>query len=176
MTKRTFMDSLLAFFAGEADEEEQPTRSVPPSKPRSAPTDSGAPAPADLLGADWKKRIPQSSLNRVLGIRDLVRDLEKETAQRNMQTELDELGRIKGTHLPRLIQSYIEIPEQHRADVFRETGKSASYLLNESLDKMIARLTAISSELARGNITTFAENVRFVDLYYEQSKDPFEPS
>ncbi len=91
-----------------------------------------------------------------------------------MQTELDELGRIKGTHLPRLIQSYIEIPEQHRADVFRETGKSASFLLNESLDKMLARLRDISSELARGNITTFAENVRFVDLYYEQTKGPFD--
>jgi hypothetical protein len=58
--------------------------------------------------------------------------------------------------------------------VFRETGKSASFLLNESLDKMLARLRDISSQLAKGNITTFAENVRFVDLYYEQTKGPFD--
>ena len=169
MTKRSLMDSLRDFFAGHPDDDDLPP--VPPV--------SGAP-PIDPqigeLGADWKQRIPQSSLQRVLAVRDLVRDLEKETAERKMQTELEELGRIKTTHLPRLIQSYIEIPEQHRADVFRETGKSASFLLNESLDKMLGRLRDISSQLARGNITTFAENVRFVDLYYEQSKGPFEPT
>jgi hypothetical protein len=167
MTKRSLIDSLRAFFAGDPGEENvSPSPSVPPS---------GPPSPAgDPLGGEWKRLIPQSSLQRVLAVRDLVRDLEKETETRKMQTELDELGRIKATHLPRLIQSYIEIPEQHRADVFRETGKSASFLLNESLDKMLARLRDISSQLAKGNITTFAENVRFVDLYYEQTKGPFD--
>jgi hypothetical protein len=165
MTKRSLMDSLRGFFAGDPDEE-------PAAGPR--PADAPRPAPGDPLGGDWKERIPQSSLKRVLAIREAVRDLEKETASRGMQTELDELGRIKATHLPRLIQSYVEIPEQHRSDVFRETGKSASFLLNDSLDKMLARLRDISAQLARGNITTFAENVRFVDLYYEQSKGPFD--
>ncbi len=107
-------------------------------------------------------------------IREQISALERESAARKMQTELDELGRIKATHLPTLLQSYIEIPPEHRADVFRETGKSASFLLNDSLDKMLARLRDISSQLARGNITTFAENIRFVDLYYEQSKGPFD--
>ncbi len=159
------MESLRAFFTGDADEEAHGP----------APT-AGAPADpqGDPLWTNWKERIPRSSLQRVLAVRDLVRDLEKETGTRGMQTELDELGRIKATHLPRLLQSYIEIPAQHRSDVFRETGKSASFLLNESLDKMLARLRDISSQLARGNITTFAENVRFVDLYYEQSKGPFD--
>lgn len=166
MTKRSLMDSLRAFFAGELEEE---LDAAPPPRAGSA-----VPSTGDVFGANWKERIPQSSLQRVLAVRDLVRDLEKETASRGMQAELDELGRIKATHLPRLIQSYIEIPEQHRSDVFRETGKSASFLLNDSLDKMLARLRDISSQLARGNITTFAENVRFVDLYYEQSKGPFE--
>ncbi len=164
MTKRSLMDSLRGFFAGEPDEEEV----------RPAPTPGSPAPPAEAWDSNWKQRIPPSSLQRVLAIRDLVQDLEKETKQRAMQTELEELGRIKSTHLPRLIQSYIEIPEQHRADVFRETGKSASFLLNESLDKMLARLRDISSQLARGNITTFAENVRFVDLYYEESKGPFD--
>jgi hypothetical protein len=169
MTKRSLMDSLRGFFAGDPDEEP----AAGPG-PESGPRPAAGALPGDPLGGDWKERIPQSSLKRVLAIRDAVRDLEQETASRGMQTELDELGRIKSTHLPRLIQSYIEIPEQHRADVFRETGRSASFLLNESLDKMLARLRDISSQLARGNITTFAENVRFVDLYYEQSKGPFD--
>src|SRR4028119_14853 len=165
MTKRSLMDSLRGFFAGDPEEE-------PAAGPR--PADAPRPAAGGPLGGDWKERIPQSSLKRVLAIREAVRDLEKETASRGMQTELDELGRIKATHLPRLSQSYVEIPEQHRSDVFRETGKSASFLLNDSLDKMLARLRDISAQLARGNITTFAENVRFVDLYYEQSKGPFD--
>ena len=169
MTKWTLMDSLRAFFTGEPEEEERGS-----AQPAGSAADPGSDPGADPLNANWKDRIPQSSLKRVLAVRDLVRELEKETATRGMQTELDELGRIKATHLPRLLQSYIEIPAQHRADVFRETGKSASFLLNESLDKMLARLRDISSQLARGNITTFAENVRFVDLYYEQSKGPFD--
>lgn len=170
MTKRSLIDSLRAFFAGDPEEEEERPRASSPASPRTSP-----PAPGDdPLGSNWKQLIPQSSLQRVLAVRDLVRDLEKDTAARGLQTELEELGRIKATHLPRLIQSYIEIPAQHRADVFRETGKSASFLLNESLDKMLARLRDISSQLARGNITTFAENVRFVDLYYEESKGPFD--
>lgn len=164
MTRGLF-DSLRAFFAGEAEEET--------ARPPSGPPDADS-ATEGAIAGDWQKRIPQSALQRVVAIRDLVRELEKETQQRGMQTEYDELKRIKDTHLPRLIQSYIEIPAQHRADVFRETGKSASFLLNDSLDKMIARLGDISSQLARGNITTFAENVRFVDLYYEQSKGPFD--
>jgi hypothetical protein len=159
----SLIDSLRAFFALGPDEEEAPPQAPAAQDPA-----------GDPLAADWKQRIPASSLQRVTAIRDLVRHLERESAQRGMQTELDELGRIKGTHLPRLIQSYIEIPAQHRSDVFRETGKSASFLLNESLDKMLARLRDMSSQLARGNITTFAENVRFVDLYYEQSKGPFD--
>lgn len=169
MTKRSLMDNLRAFFSG--DDEASP--SAPPPGAANAGVPKAGPS-ADPLDSNWKQLIAKSSLERVLSIRDLVRDLEKETTTRGMQTELDELGRIKGTHLPRLIQSYIEIPEQHRADVFRETGKSASFLLNESLDKMLARLRDISSQLAKGNITTFAENVRFVDLYYEQSKGPFD--
>lgn len=169
MTKRSLMDNLRAFFSG--DDEASPA--APPRSSTNAGVPKAAPS-ADPLDSNWKQLIAKSSLERVLSIRDLVRDLEKETTTRGMQTELDELCRIKGTHLPRLIQSYIEIPEQHRADVFRETGKSASFLLNESLDKMLARLRDISSQLAKGNITTFAENVRFVDLYYEQSKGPFD--
>lgn len=170
MTKRSLMDNLRAFFSGDDADAPAP---APPTGGSNAGVPKAGPS-ADPMDSNWKELIAQSSLQRVLTIRDLVRDLEKETTTRGMQTELDELGRIKATHLPRLIQSYIEIPEQHRADVFRETGKSASFLLNESLDKMLARLRDISSQLAKGNITTFAENVRFVDLYYEQSKGPFD--
>lgn len=166
MAKPTLLDSLRAFLSGEAE--------PPPGEPASPPPGGDGGGGGDPLGADWKERIPRAAYQRVIQVRDLIGQLEKASAERGMQTELDELGRIKDTHLPRLLQSYIEIPAEHRAEVFRETGRSASFLLCESLDKMLARLRDMSSQLARGNITTFAENVRFVDLYYEQSKGPFD--
>lgn len=133
----------------------------------------GERAEKELLPS-WRDRVPQSAYQRVLAIREQIGALEKASAERGMQTERDELERIKSTHLPRLLQSYIEIPAEHRAEVFRETGKSASFLLCDSLDKMLGRLHDISAQIARGNITTFAENIRFVDLYYDQAKGPFE--
>jgi hypothetical protein len=51
MTKRSLMDSLRGFFAGDPDEEPVPG-------PRPTPT---PPVPGDPLGGDWKERIPQSS-------------------------------------------------------------------------------------------------------------------
>lgn len=167
MTKPSLLDTLRDYFASE-----------PERKPADVPDDiwqnDESRQREAALTAVWREKLPVSSWERVVLIREQISALERESAARKMQTELDELGRIKATHLPTLLQSYIEIPPEHRADVFRETGKSASFLLNDSLDKMLARLRDISSQLARGNITTFAENIRFVDLYYEQSKGPFD--
>lgn len=170
MTKRSLFDSLRDFFAAD---EPPPVEPPPSAQTVSVPPSNGGPLPPPDEDERWQSRIPGSSYQRVLTIRERVKELEKETRTRGMATELDELGRIKEGHLPRLIQSYIEIPAEHRAEVFRETGRSASFLLNESLDKILARLKDISSQLARGNITTFSENIRFVDLYYDQNKDPF---
>lgn len=168
MTKRSLFDSLRDFLAGAPE----PATAQPPG-PAPVPERSDRATDAALAG-DWKERVPRSSLDRVVLIRDQLDGLQRATAERGMQTEHDELGRIRETHLPRLLQSYIEIPAEHRAEVFRETGKSASFLLNDSLDKMLARLRDISAQCARGNITTFAENIRFVDLYYENQKGPFD--
>ena len=169
MTKRGLFDSLKDFFA-----------SPPPApKAEDVPDDIWASpetrAREEAQTAAWREKLPTSSWERVVLIRDQICELERATAARKMQVELDELGRIRSTHLPTLLKSYIEIPPDHRAEVFRETGRSASFLLNESLDKLLARLREIASQLAKGNITSFAENIRFVDLYYDQSKDPFGP-
>jgi hypothetical protein len=57
--------------------------------------------------------------------------------------------------------------------VFRETGRSASFLLNERLDKILARLREMSRQLARGNVDDFTQNIRFVDMNYGQTS-PFD--
>ena len=171
MTKKGLFDSLRDFFASPQPTPGPAAEEVPDDiwqSPESRRRE-------EKLTAEWREKLPTSSWERVVLIRDQIGELERAAATRKMQVELDELGRIKATHLPTLLKSYIEIPPDHRAEVFRETGKSASFLLNESLDKLLARLREIGSQLAKGDINKFAENIRFVDLYYDQSKDPFGP-
>jgi len=171
VTKKGLFDSLRDFFASPPPTPGPTAEEVPDDiwqSPESRRRE-------EKLTAEWRDKLPTSSWERVVVIREQIGELERVTAARKMQVELDELGRIKSTHLPTLLKSYIEIPADHRAEVFRETGKSASFLLNDSLDKLLARLREIASQLAKGNITNFAENIRFVDLYYDQSKDPFGP-
>lgn len=119
------------------------------------------------------ERLPESSLHRVREIRALIGELDGRVRECGLFEEGLELERLKQDHLPRLIRSYVDIPQEHRAEVFRETGRSASYLLNERLEKILERLKAMSRQLARGNIDAFAENMRFVDTRYG-AKSPFD--
>ena len=136
------------------------------------PVPAPAPEPPSIAWHRYDDRIPAASLERVEQIRALVLDLESRAADQNLLTELAELDRLRTTHLPKLLQSYVDIPPEHRAEVFRETGRSASFLLNERLDKMIARLGEISAMLARGQINAFRENMHFIDARYGSS--PFD--
>ena len=100
MTKKGLFDSLRDFFA-----------SPPPTPERSA-----ADVPDDIwqspesrlreerLTAEWRERLPTSSWERVVLIRDQIGELERAASARKMQLELDELGRIKGTLLPTLLK------------------------------------------------------------------------
>ena len=123
---------------------------------------------------DFDERLPESSLARVLTIRAMITDLEQRANENCLFDETLELERLKAKHLPRLLQSYVEIPTEHRTEIFRETGKSASFLLNERLDKIHDRLREMSLQLARGNLDDFVSNIRFVDSQYNASNGPFD--
>jgi hypothetical protein len=166
MAARSFLDALLAFF-GFGDREAAPaaeSAAPPPALP--------APAVADDTIAD--DRLPPSALGRVKKIRASLAALEQQAEARHLFDESLEIRRLKSNHLPRLLRSYIDIPPEHRPEVFRETGRSASYLLNERLDKILERLQEMSRQLARGNLNAFAENIRFVDVQYGESGSPFD--
>jgi hypothetical protein len=111
-------------------------------------------------------RLPQSSRDRVYAIRALAADLELQCRQGSMIAEMIELQRLRTAHLPVLLRSYVAIPAAHRAEVFRETGRSASFILNERLDKILGRLHEMSRQLARGNLNEFTQTIRFVDMNY----------
>lgn len=102
----------------------------------------------------------------------LIADIEARTqADRLMVSALTEVRQMRDSHLPRLVSSYAEIPPAHRAEIFRETGRSASYNLNQGFEKMIARLETLSRSLAQEDIDSFADNLRFIDHRYG-TEDP----
>lgn len=145
----------------------------PPSPPAPAEPQA-APAPPRLNFDLNDERIPDSSRDLAMLIVNQVTDLEERAAKRGLATELKELDRIRSVHLPRLLQSYVDIPPEHRADVFRETGRSASFLLNERLEKMNARLREISKMLARDHVNDFSTNIGFIDRQYGSLDSPFD--
>jgi hypothetical protein len=143
-----------------------------PERPAASPPPPAQPAAPALNLQD--ERIPDSSRERAERIVGLVADLKQRAGQRGLTGELHELERISRVHLPRLLESYIEIPPEHRSEVFRQTGRSASFMLNERLDKMTARLGEISKMLARDNLDAFSTNLQFVDCHYGTSESPFD--
>jgi hypothetical protein len=163
MTMAGFLQRLLAALGF------SPEAPAPPPEP--APQ---APRPAAPSIDLHDERIPESSRDRAALIMSLVGDLEERAGKRGLATERKELERIGSVHLPRLLQSYIDIPPEHRAEVFRETGRSASFLLNERLDKMTSRLREISKMLARDNLDAFSTNMQFIDRHYDDAESPFD--
>lgn len=117
-------------------------------------------------------RLPDTSRPRVARLLSLMSDIEARSQEHSLLVSaLTEVRQMRDTHLPQLVSSYAEIPPAHRADIFRQTGRSASYNLNAALDKMIARLETLSSAMAKDDIDSFADNLRFIEHRYG-SDDP----
>jgi hypothetical protein len=118
------------------------------------------------------ERIPKVARERVTALRSQLVALEGRAAQKASAQELAELRQIATVYLPKLLQSYIEIPSEHRAEIYRQTGRSASYALCDRLDKIAARLDELSSQLARNDLEAFHQNMRFIDMRFGSS--PFD--
>lgn len=160
------MDRLRAFFGWPV----RTDREAAPPPDALPPPD----APPPSLEQTYKGRLPKSSLRMVEEISALLTELEQRAQGQSLFDEPIELQRLKSMHLPSLLQSYVAIPPEHRSEVFRQTGRSASFLLNERLGKILGRLTEMSRQLARGNLDAFTENIRFIDMRYDASSSPFD--
>lgn len=146
--------------------------SVPEPRPESAPVPDTPTLPTADLDLT---RVPAAAKERVVTIQTMLADLEQRAVARGMAgTDLTELTQIATVYLPRLLASYAAIPPEHRAEIFRDTGRSASFLLVERLDRIVARLGEISKDFARGHIDAFSDNMRFIDLRYGASTSPFD--
>lgn len=118
------------------------------------------------------ERIPAVARERVTTLRSRLTALEGRAAQKASAQELAELRQIATVYLPKLLRSYIEIPAEHRSEIYRQTGRSASYALCDTLDKIAARVDELSSQLARNDLEAFHQNMRFIDTRFGTS--PFD--
>lgn len=127
--------------------------------------------PAPKFSAE-DPRLPDASRPIVARMLGLIADIEARTQDDSlMVSALAEVRQMRDSHLSRLVTSYAEIPAEHRAEIFRKTGRSASYNLNQGLEKMVARLETLSRSLAQEDLDSFADNLRFIDHRYG-SEDP----
>jgi len=154
-----FLKNLLAAFGVGPTAAEEGAASTNAAGGRDVPAEE----PIDV---SIDRRLPESSRDRVYAIRAMAAELELQCRNGGMIGEMIELQRLRTSHLPILLRSYVAIPAAHRAEVFRETGRSASFILNERLDKILARLHEMSRQLARGNLDEFTQSIRFVDMNY----------
>lgn len=142
-------------------------RAMPPPAPLSLPD-------APPITVDYEdERIPDNCRPLIAQIRFLITDIEQRAAAQPLFCDkILELKQMRDQHLPKMLLSYFDIPAQHRAEIFRRTGKSASYMLNQSLTTMAERLDQMSKSMAKNNIDTFDQNMRFIEVRYGEGYSP----
>lgn len=138
-----------------------------------APAASPSPA-ARRAGFDYDDdRIPKGAREKVQAILAALSEVEammdREQVQAVSRTEIE---LMRDEHLPKLVKSYIDIPSAHRSEIFRKTGKSASFILEESLDTMRGRIDEIARNLAQHDLDAFSSNAAFISRRYSDN-DPF---
>jgi hypothetical protein len=155
-------------------------RTLSGKKPDAAATPPPAgpaiPAPAvDPVAVDWEDdRIPTQAKDRVRRILACLHEVETELGRQQVPgfSRVD-IEQMRQQHLPKLVLSYINIPAAHRGEIFRKTGKSASFILNESLDQMQGKIDDIMRNLAQHDLDAFTNNTRFIGQRYSDEENPF---
>jgi hypothetical protein len=165
---RGVMDFFSRIFA-------EPTSAPVADRPATtAPLPDPGPAPHATPAIIDDPRVPAKSRAKAKAILATIATLSPRLAGRGQADQcVMEVHRIRDAHLAELLQRYVDIPEEHRAEIFRRTQKSASYHLGESLDVISARLSEISRDLAQGVLDQFTDSTRFVDTQYGRSDSPF---
>ena len=145
--------------------------------PGAGPTEAPppVPAPAAPVAFDFEdERIPSAArvnIRRILAcIEEVGKAMEREQVPGFSRIDMEQMRDI---HLPKLARSYIDIPAGYRSEIFRKTGKSASFILLESLDKMQAKMDEILKNLAQSDLDAFTENAQFIGQRYADEDNPF---
>lgn len=159
---KAMLDALLKMFREPLPPLDQTQRPTPSAETRQAVFSD-----PDMPG------LPGSSRDRVRRINKQIEGITKRIEGRPLGIPLViEMEQMRDRHLPKLLQSYVEIPETARLEIFNQTQKSASVHLGCALDAMLARLLEIDKGLARENIDAFTDNSRFIERTYGHGGDP----
>jgi hypothetical protein len=143
--------------------------------PGAGPAPSAPPPPPALPhGVDYTdERVPAPARKKIdvilAALVEVGTMMDREQVQAVSRTEIE---LMRDEHLPKLVKSYIDIPPAHRTEIFRKTGKSASFILEESLDTMKARIDEIARNLAQHDLDAFSSNAAFISRRYSDG-DPF---
>jgi hypothetical protein len=142
-----------------------------PSSPPPAPLPPG-PEPVRVEYTD--DRVPPGAQKRIARILASLEEVQT-AATREQASSINrfDLEQMRDLHLPKLVKSYIDIPAAHRAEIFRKTGKSASFILDESLDKMQDKLDDMLRSLAQHDLDAFTHNTQFIGQRYADKDNPF---
>ena len=144
---------------------------APPSAPSETPSAPVPPIPAFDFEDD---RLPDGArvkIRRILACLDEAAGaIQREQVPGFTRIDMEQMRDI---HLPKLARSYIEIPAGYRGEIFRRTGRSASFILLESLDQMQAKMDEILKNLAQSDIDAFTENAQFIGQRYGDDDNPF---
>ncbi|MBX9643336.1 MAG: hypothetical protein K2W91_04450 [Novosphingobium sp.] len=147
-------------------------RKILGSSPEAAPP-APTPPPAPQVDFD-DQRLPEKARKEAKSIADMISRLMAQADQSAFdRIVLGELVQLRDEHLPKLLRSYIDVPAEHRKEIFKKTGRSASFVLEEALGKMRARVEAMSRDLAQSELDAFANNADFVSRRYGKVEDPF---
>lgn len=148
-------------------------RAITGAPPTPAPPVPAAPAVPRVTMDYEDNRIPSGAkdlIRRILACLEQVEDLmQREQVPGFSRLDVEQM---RDVHLPKLVKSYVDIPEEHRTEIFRKTGKSASYILCDSLEQMQSKIDDILRNLAQHDIDAFVDNTRFVTERYTNT-DPF---
>jgi hypothetical protein len=148
------------------------TSQISPSAGSGGATPTADSKPAGFDYGD--ERIPasaKSSIERILSsIVAVEKAMDREAIPSFSRVDVQQM---RDVHLPKLVQSYIDIPADHRGEIFRKTGKSASFLLGQSLATMQARVDEILRNLAQNDIDAFTNNTQFIGQRYSDDDNPF---
>lgn len=143
---------------------------VPPSS--GAGSETTAPRPPAFDYGD--ERIPTSAKASIARILESIEAVDKAMDREAIPSfSRVDTNQMRDVHLPKLVQSYIDIPPDHRGEIFRKTGKSASFLLGQSLATMQTRVDEILRNLAQHDIDAFTNNTQFIGQRYSDDDNPF---
>lgn len=118
-------------------------------------------------------RLPDNLRQRATAIDTASTAIDAAIARLQIEAfDRPDYRRIRDAHAQDILRAYLDLPEAHRAEVFRRTGKSASFIAAERLDALALRLHEIEKALAERDIDAFNVTMRFIDLAYRDDTSP----